>query len=1722
MDKTKLKKVFSVLMSILMVLSSITSISPLKIKALEQDYEIYPKPHLVSYQEGNFKLDNLNIVYESTIDNETKARVNEVLALKGLSANPSNEIKEGMTNILVGTKGSNEVVDQYVSQNMILQTNQLFTKLDSYLLSSNNGTIVVLGKDTDAAFYGITTLYHIVKQLKDTSIRNFTIEDYADVSSRGFIEGYYGNPWSTQDRQELMKWGGYYKLNSYFYAPKDDPKHNSSWRELYTAEEIETKIKPLAKVGNESKCRFVFALHPYMYNPIRYNTEENYQNDLKVMQAKFAQVIEAGVRQIAILADDANNVGGSNYIRTLNDMSAWLKEMQKTYPDLKLTLPFCTQEYMYNGQSYYRDFPENVQIVMTGGRVWGEVSNEFTTTFTNNAGRGPYMWINWPCSDNSKNHLIMGGYSNFLHPGVDANKIQGIVLNPMQQSEPSKVAIFGNACYSWNIWESKDEADQAWTDSFKYVDHNSAIETDASNALRELSKHMINQNMDNRVVSLEESEQLKLLLTPFKEQLATESIDEEKANEIINEFKKLQTATTTYSQKAGDQRLKSQIIYWLNCWKDTNEAAINYLEAIKAVKNNEDKAVIWDYFAKGQAAFAKSKTYGFNYVDHTEYAEVGVQHIVPFIKALEQYLSQKVQNIVNPDKQIISVITSRQDTPAQSTDLMLDGDEKTFALWKTPNSSKEGEYVGVTYSKEIKLNEVRFLMSDSATNHKNTFSKAKLQYTIDGINWLNIEGTEQENKALELSAKGLDLTVKGVRVVCTQQTPDIWLAIREIYVNNEPIKPQSGSLKVISTSAYKEYDGNVASNLLDDNDNSYVWYKTNTGDISLVGDYVGVDLGEVKPIQSVRFIMGYDGDYWDEYDLEYSTDGETYTKFEHYTQDVNKKIIEEDFSGIKARYIRVRNTVEKKTWLKMAAFTVTPDPLNYSVVETNREDLKDLSTIIAHDVTLINPVTSITLNQNDYIGVDVGRIKDLTSIDMELINGNQLTLQSSKNKVYWQEVTNLSELEDARYVRLINLTTNAITFELQKFEVHSKEIVSPYLYETSLGITPGWGEAEDSRHNGAAFDQNVDTTTEFGTLPNKDDYIIYDLGQKRIINKIALFSQDVAVNYIRDAEILISNSLDGEWTKVVTIGDGVENVNDANVKCIDSDAGYKTSSTYPNKVSVEATANNVEARYLKIHFTARNQNRAVLFNEIMINNGEYVPVSNDPTFESNCIEESGFVPQNMIDGDVSTSYRPNTKDAGYITYTLSDHLDVKKMNIVQAGVASQAKVLALVDGANGQEWIEVGKLDKSLVEIQFPLWDRVYAIKFVWEANQIPTISEIVTLTSDEYRSPVKELIEFVDGLDCDPAHYTASSYTQFENVLNEAQKVITSPTIYSYEKVQRIFDDLKAAATLLVERGDDKAIENRIELLSKLDKFLYTQESWKNLEKVIEEAKALLEKDHQELSKTEVDEMVEKLDIAKSNLVTLVSISKEALNEYIVSNQLDQLDTSLYLTKTAKPFEEALAKAHVLIEKEDVTFDELEEAMDMLRQTRNGLVLKATDDKIEALKVLLANYKEENYTASSWKEYVKTTTKVEQALEDELSHEQVQQLMDELNKAAQLLVTRGNCDGLLNLIESAEELDKSKYTKETYSKLVSVITEVKKALDNKNDLTQENVDTLVQKLHDAIDGLETVSNSNSNTSNGGVQTGDTTTLNLFIGLMFVSGLLASGIYVAHRKKREN
>ena len=123
-----------------------------------------------------------------------------------------------------------------------------------------------------------------------------------------------------------------------------------------------------------------------------------------------------------------------------------------------------------------------------------------------------------------------------------------------------------------------------------------------------------------------------------------------------------------------------------------------------------DVSAVVEYNTEGETAFAQSKTHDFLYVNYQEVAEVGVQHIVPFIKKLAEYVSGKAELALNPDKVIRKYITSRTDTPTGSADNLFDGDDSTSAIYKTPNKITTGTYIGVSYSKAIKINDIRFLL----------------------------------------------------------------------------------------------------------------------------------------------------------------------------------------------------------------------------------------------------------------------------------------------------------------------------------------------------------------------------------------------------------------------------------------------------------------------------------------------------------------------------------------------------------------------------------------------------------------------------------------------------------------------------------------------------------------------------------------------------------------------------------------------------------------------------------------------------------------------------------------------------------------------------------------------------------------------------------------------------------------------------------------------------
>ena len=140
------------------------------------------------------------------------------------------------------------------------------------------------------------------------------------IPLRGIVEGFYGTPWSFEDRADLIKFSGKHKLNAYIYAPKDDPYHRNKWREPYPEDKIKD-LKDLISIGEQNKVRFIFAVSPGL--DLNYYDEEG-EKDFNILVTKLDSLYEIGCRNFAIFFDDINagNDDGINQANFLNKLQS--------------------------------------------------------------------------------------------------------------------------------------------------------------------------------------------------------------------------------------------------------------------------------------------------------------------------------------------------------------------------------------------------------------------------------------------------------------------------------------------------------------------------------------------------------------------------------------------------------------------------------------------------------------------------------------------------------------------------------------------------------------------------------------------------------------------------------------------------------------------------------------------------------------------------------------------------------------------------------------------------------------------------------------------------------------------------------------------------------------------------------------------------------------------------------------------------------------------------------------------------------------------------------------------------------------------------------------------------------------------------------------------------------------------------------------------------------
>lgn len=387
-----------------------------------------PLPQQATWSQEAFRHDaRIYIEGEATADADAVALLKERLG-ESLSLSSSEAVR-----MVIGEAGD-KTVKAY--------RKQIPDHAEGYYLSVEPGKVVIAGRDEAGTYYGVQTFLKIWQQ---QHVIQCTIKDWPSVACRGVIEGFYGNPWSHQDRLRQFRFYGQNKLNIYVYGPKDDPYHRAHWRDPYPEEEA-ARLKELVKEAHRNKVQFVWAVHPG--GDIQWNKQ-----DSMAVCRKLEWMYDLGVRSFAVFFDDIWGEG-SKADKQAGLLNYVTDNFVRKHRDV-MPLIMCPTQYnkAWSGGDYLNTlgshmYPE-VRVMWTGNSVVDMIERDDMEWINAQLGRKAFIWLNYPVNDYCQSRILMGKtYGN----GQDINElVSGFCSNPMEYAEASKVSLYSIADYTWNM-----------------------------------------------------------------------------------------------------------------------------------------------------------------------------------------------------------------------------------------------------------------------------------------------------------------------------------------------------------------------------------------------------------------------------------------------------------------------------------------------------------------------------------------------------------------------------------------------------------------------------------------------------------------------------------------------------------------------------------------------------------------------------------------------------------------------------------------------------------------------------------------------------------------------------------------------------------------------------------------------------------------------------------------------------------------------------------------------------------------------------------------------------------------------------------------------------------------------------------------------------------------------------------------------------------------------
>jgi hypothetical protein len=281
------------------------------------------------------------------------------------------------------------------------------------------------------------------------------IADFPSFAERGIVEGFYGTPWTHQDRIDILRFEGAHAMNVYYYAPKDDPYHRKLWRDPYPPE-ARRRLGELVDAARTNFVDFCFAISPGL--SMAYSDDQDFQ----ALTSKLASVSQLGVSCFALFLDDVpqdlQDAHDRERYRTLAQAHSELtnrlyKHLKDQSANNRLILTPTTYTHEWGSRNYIKELgagvDSGVPIVWTGPKVYAPaIPLEAAREWAGYIHRPPMVWDNFPVNDGAR-------WCRYLGPLVGRDRqlpsvARGVVSNPMIQPHASMIPLQTIADYLWN------------------------------------------------------------------------------------------------------------------------------------------------------------------------------------------------------------------------------------------------------------------------------------------------------------------------------------------------------------------------------------------------------------------------------------------------------------------------------------------------------------------------------------------------------------------------------------------------------------------------------------------------------------------------------------------------------------------------------------------------------------------------------------------------------------------------------------------------------------------------------------------------------------------------------------------------------------------------------------------------------------------------------------------------------------------------------------------------------------------------------------------------------------------------------------------------------------------------------------------------------------------------------------------------------------------------